>query len=118
MDPNIAQIFAMTGIRGLSPMGKAVALVVHHEISQHKAADSCGVDRCALQRAIKAHHKGRDFGIAGRPTILKEVQENQVIDLINETSQLKGGVTMNQAAGMVRKCCDSSHFSILIYFET
>ena len=80
---NISKNFATSDYRELTPIERAVRLVLEHKASLRKAALCCGVTASSLNRAVNARKEGRDIGINGRPPSLEPAE---MLVLANELS--------------------------------
>jgi transposase len=86
MSTNVPRLLATASLRTLDPLEKAVSLVENHGVSKSSAAKHCGVSRRALDRAFTAKQAGRKPGVRGRPKILTEEEEKQLVTWVEEAA--------------------------------
>ena len=97
--------FGKREYRELTPIEKAVRLVRSEHLSQRTAAETAGVTRGALQRAMKALDEQREIGQIGRPRLLSATQQEAFDEALDVSLNPKKRVKYEDARQLVRTFC-------------
>ena len=102
--------FTANNIRGqwcLKNLQKAVAAVLISGWSQKKAAENFGIPRQTLRRHLAIAHAGGGVEkVLGRPRILSEEQENELVNVIVTMENRLFGLTMMDVRRLTYRYCE------------
>ena len=78
----------------IKPIEKAIALIENYEFSYGDAANTVGLHLSSVKRAMKAKKEGRRIGKTGRPNLLTEEQEQNLLNVIRDRAQSRNAMTV------------------------
>ena len=84
MDASISKICGESSIRSLSlPLAKAIEIRRIYGISFLRLATNFKISQSSIKRGIAAQTSGRSIGKSGRPSILQENEEQELLAQID-----------------------------------
>jgi hypothetical protein len=89
-------ILASAEYRDLSNELKVVALIEDYGVTQTDTAVLMKMGRKQVRNILKAHHEKRECSITGRPTLLQEREESELIDWVKDQDSKCTPVTYKQ----------------------
>src|SRR3954451_21062122 len=84
MERSLRRLLSTNSYRELTKLEKAIKLMEEEECSYRVAAKLCSVNKCKIERAVKAKKAGRSLGKLGRPNALTKVQEEALTKKLQE----------------------------------
>jgi len=102
---HVKYLLASSEFRSLSALEKATRLVKFHDISRRKAAQICGVSEPSVRRAVKRAGDGEFVPPCRRgcPTILTEVEDENVLSWIRDQSKSSNPPTEQEIEEYINK---------------
>ena len=85
METHVIRSLASSELREASSnIEKAAFLVAKLGFPTNVVAQVCSLNRCSIQRAVKAYKNGRELGINGRPKTLSKDEEAELKRVIEK----------------------------------